>query len=125
MCISFDRERGVRGVDHYGHSLNEPIDGIVDYNSWRKIARYLQFSLSVLFFVYRMFCHYCLHKKTFYFLFRMQRLIWCLFNAFLPLLNINSKFSMLFPSSGECFGCISFLLLFLVPFFGALIWKFL
>lgn len=52
VCVSFNRERGIRGVDHYGHSLNEPIEGIVDYNSWRKIARYLQFSLSVF---YRMF----------------------------------------------------------------------
>lgn len=38
--VSFDGLQGGRGVDHWGHSLNDPIGGIVDYKNWTKTARY-------------------------------------------------------------------------------------
>lgn len=46
FCLHSGR-RGKHGVDENGHSLNEPFEGIVDYNSWRKIARYLSLCLSI------------------------------------------------------------------------------
>lgn len=38
--VSFKSRKRNRGVDQWGHSLNEPVEGIVDYKNWRKIARY-------------------------------------------------------------------------------------
>lgn len=35
------RSGGYRaGVDETGHSVNPPVVGVVDYNNWKKIARY-------------------------------------------------------------------------------------
>lgn len=31
---------GGRGVDCRGHSINEPVQGLMDYKNWRKLARY-------------------------------------------------------------------------------------
>lgn len=38
--VSFDSVHGGRGVDQWGHSLNDPIGGLVDYKNWTKTARY-------------------------------------------------------------------------------------
>lgn len=41
FSVSFGNVIGGRGVDHWGHSLNDPIEGIVEYKNWAKTARYI------------------------------------------------------------------------------------
>lgn len=38
--VSFGKGLHNRGVDHWGHSLNDPMEGLVDYKNWTKTARY-------------------------------------------------------------------------------------
>lgn len=44
FSVSFGNVFGGRGVDHWGHSLNDPIEGIVEYKHWAKTARYIHAS---------------------------------------------------------------------------------
>lgn len=40
FSVSFENMNGGRGVDCRGHSINEPVQGMMDYKNWRKLARY-------------------------------------------------------------------------------------
>lgn len=41
LCSQSTKNRKrTHGVDQWGHSLNAPAEGVVDYKNWRKIARY-------------------------------------------------------------------------------------
>lgn len=40
FSVSFGKKLHRRGVDHWGHSINEPNQGYMDYKNWKKISRY-------------------------------------------------------------------------------------
>lgn len=57
FSVSFGKSLRNRGVDQWGHSMNVPTEGTIDYKNWTKIARYS----PVLFcFVSLLFHYICL-----------------------------------------------------------------